>query len=227
MASSRALFESFHFSLVICRNPLTGKYLAVNETENRGWWIPGGGVDNAETFQHGAVRECMEEAGVEVDLKGILKVDHFLSLEERAMPGRRRSSGNNSASSNSANSAGAINTGGVTNDPSSSQPSTTLHNVVKMRVIFYAEPVDPENCLPKQEPDGESLGAAWVSLAEFGNIPKIRGRELLDFGEYLENGGHVMPLSFLNTGLDRGADCRSVEKNKAMRLENGELVELR
>ena len=43
---------------------MTGKYLAVNESKNRGWWIPGGAVDAGGSFQIAAHRECMEEAGV-------------------------------------------------------------------------------------------------------------------------------------------------------------------
>ena len=66
------------FSLVICKNPKTGKYLTVNETKNRGWWIPGGAVDSGETFRTAAIRECMEEAGVNIELKGIIKVEHFM-----------------------------------------------------------------------------------------------------------------------------------------------------
>ena len=52
------------FALVICRNPKTGQYLAVNETKNRGWWIPGGAVDAGETFRTAAMRECIEQAGI-------------------------------------------------------------------------------------------------------------------------------------------------------------------
>ena len=74
----RTEFSSYNFGLVICRNPKTGKFLAVNETKNRGWWIPGGGIDSGETFRQGARRECIEEAGVEVDLKGILKVEYWM-----------------------------------------------------------------------------------------------------------------------------------------------------
>ena len=62
----------------------------------------------------------MEEAGVPIDLKGILKVDHFLGGQDD----------------------------------------------VKMRVIFYAEPKDP-NVVPKQVADSESLEARWVTLEEF------------------------------------------------------------
>ena len=119
--------QKVHFGLVICRNPKTNKFLAVNENKNRGWWIPGGGVDHHETFEVGARRECIEEAGVEVEIKGVLKIDHK-SLADR----------------------------------------------VKMRVIFYAEPVD-HDVIPKQEPDDESNGAEWVTVDEFKNKKKIRG----------------------------------------------------
>jgi ADP-ribose pyrophosphatase YjhB (NUDIX family) len=40
--------------------------LAVNESRNRGWWIPGGAVDLNETFYDAAHRETMEEAGVKI-----------------------------------------------------------------------------------------------------------------------------------------------------------------
>ena len=32
---------SWNFAVVVCRNK-EGKYLAVNETRNRGWWLPAG-----------------------------------------------------------------------------------------------------------------------------------------------------------------------------------------
>ena len=57
-------------------DPNYGKYVAVNETRNRGWWIPGGAIDFGENFIQGAVREVREEAGIEVNIMGILRVDH-------------------------------------------------------------------------------------------------------------------------------------------------------
>lgn len=41
-----------------------------------GWWIAGGGVDYGETFAEAAVREVKEETGIDVRLKGVLKVEH-------------------------------------------------------------------------------------------------------------------------------------------------------
>ena len=52
-------------SLVICRNK-KGQYLTVKESGNRGWWLPGGLVDPPESFQQAAIRETIEEAGIDV-----------------------------------------------------------------------------------------------------------------------------------------------------------------
>ena len=61
---------TYPFSVAIVRNK-EGKYLAVNETRNRGWWVPAGFVDAGETFMDGALRETKEEAGIDIELKGI------------------------------------------------------------------------------------------------------------------------------------------------------------
>ena len=48
----------------------------VNETKNRGWSIPGGKKDLGETFRDAAVRECFEETGININVKGVLKIIH-------------------------------------------------------------------------------------------------------------------------------------------------------
>ena len=58
-APDRTIFQTIEFGLIIVRNPYRdmpsyGKYVAVNETRNRGWWIPGGAVDYGESFVVGA-----------------------------------------------------------------------------------------------------------------------------------------------------------------------------
>ena len=57
----------------------------MKETRNRGWWIPGGAVDFGETFEEAAKRECLEEAGMFVDLKGILKIDYGVEGKDERM----------------------------------------------------------------------------------------------------------------------------------------------
>mmetsp|Transcript_8277 Transcript_8277/g.34757 ORF Transcript_8277/g.34757 Transcript_8277/m.34757 type:complete len:405 (-) Transcript_8277:35-1249(-) len=66
----------YSFALVVCRNPADGRYLVVQEFCNKGYWLPGGGVDSGEDLCAAAVRETLEEAGVCVELKGVLRLEH-------------------------------------------------------------------------------------------------------------------------------------------------------
>jgi len=55
------------FALMVIRHPSDDSLFAlVNEGPTKGWWLAGGGVDGHETFEQGARREALEEAGVEV-----------------------------------------------------------------------------------------------------------------------------------------------------------------
>src|SRR5262245_51564365 len=56
----------------------------------------------------------------------------------------------------------------------------------RMRVFFVARPVD--DTPPKEHADHDSMGAAWVSLAELRRYP-LRGEEVREILEYLERGG--------------------------------------
>ncbi len=62
------------FSLIIVRHPQTLKFLAVEETNNRGWWLPGGFCEPGDSHEKTALKETLEEAGLAVELKGILCV---------------------------------------------------------------------------------------------------------------------------------------------------------
>lgn len=42
------------------------------EFARTGFWIPGGGVDPGEPLVKAVERECIEEAGVDIEIKGIL-----------------------------------------------------------------------------------------------------------------------------------------------------------
>lgn len=75
--STRIQFQTDGFSLVVCRHP-DGRFLAVKETKGRGWWLPAGHVDAGQNFVEAALRETVEEAGLEVNLKGVLAVEHTL-----------------------------------------------------------------------------------------------------------------------------------------------------
>jgi phosphatase NudJ len=73
--SERAPFSTHNFAVVVCRNS-DGRWLAVKETNNRGWWLPAGLVDSGETFTQAAKRKALQEAGMKVDLRGILRIEH-------------------------------------------------------------------------------------------------------------------------------------------------------
>lgn len=64
----------------------------------------------------------------------------------------------------------------------------------RMRVLFLAEPTD--DTPPKTEPDDESLGAAWVSLAELPEY-KLRGAEVAELFKYVAAGGTVHALDVI------------------------------
>lgn len=119
----------YGFSLVVCRHPITGLYLLCQEFCNQGFWVPGGAVDPGETFITAAKRETIEEAGIDIEIKGILGIDH--------------------------------------------EPH---EDYVRMRVIFYAEPIDNDQ-LPKSIPNYESAGACWCTKEEINSGLRLRGKE--------------------------------------------------
>lgn len=58
----------------ICLHPTSGELLCVFDNFKQQWTLPGGVVDKHESPQEGAVRECREEAGVDVTATGIAGV---------------------------------------------------------------------------------------------------------------------------------------------------------
>lgn len=116
------------FALVVVRRPTDNKFLVVQEAANSGFWLPGGRVEVGETLLEAAMRETKEEAGIEVDIKGVLKVEH----STYAFDDRKKA-----------------------------------YN--RMRVIFYAEPMD-EKELPKSVPNYDSAGATFISISELDEI---------------------------------------------------------
>jgi phosphatase NudJ len=64
----------------------------------------------------------------------------------------------------------------------------------RCRVFFSATPVDDRP--PRTVPDDESLGAAWVSLADLDRYP-LRGDEVREIFTYVAAGGPVYPLSIV------------------------------
>ncbi len=62
-------------ALVVVR--LGHRFLLVHERKHgQGWYLPAGRVDPGETLVEAARRETLEEAGVEIRVDGILRIEH-------------------------------------------------------------------------------------------------------------------------------------------------------
>lgn len=65
------LFEMVAIGLIAIHSK--GKWCSTHET--RGWYMPAGRVDYGEGLVTGAKREAKEEAGIEVELEGVVRID--------------------------------------------------------------------------------------------------------------------------------------------------------
>ena len=64
------------FALVVCQRPSDGRFLLVQEPlgVGGGYWLPAGRVDPGESLINGGIRETLEEAGIQIEIKSILNV---------------------------------------------------------------------------------------------------------------------------------------------------------
>ena len=80
-------------------------------------------------------------------------------------------------------------------------PPSKRERLRKVRCFIYAEPVSLEAANnPKNYVNRESEKAEWKTLAQLellGRKKMLRGPELLEWARYLEQGGHIYPLSLL------------------------------
>ncbi len=72
---------------------------------------------------------------------------------------------------------------------------TPKRSSARLRVVYLAEPEG--DTTPKNQPDGESLGAVWVTLEELDHY-SLRGPEVRDLFRYIAGGRPVAPLSILD-----------------------------
>jgi len=68
--------STWFFVLVVVR--LGHRFLMVHEGQKHGqlWYLPAGRVENGETFFDAAKRETLEEAGLPIQVEGIMRVEH-------------------------------------------------------------------------------------------------------------------------------------------------------
>jgi len=179
------------FAIVVCQRLYDKKFLLVQEFANTGFWLPGGQLDAGESLREAVKRETYEEAGVEIELLGVLEV-----LSQSRGKWRRvvfyaqpLSESNESKSKEK-----------QTNNSTSNTP-----------------PPSSSSTYPKSLPDYESTGACWASLEEVNRGRsqltqvhrrsinhrdlistnkqlRLRGSEPLQWLNYIENGGEIFPL---------------------------------
>ncbi|GAM22855.1 hypothetical protein SAMD00019534_060300 [Acytostelium subglobosum LB1] len=66
----------YPFCLVVVRRKKDGKFLLVNEIGKMGWWLPGGKVLLGESIQTAAIRETKQETGIDIEVKGMLRMEY-------------------------------------------------------------------------------------------------------------------------------------------------------
>ena len=72
---SRKAIPSWYFVLVAVKKD--DQYLVVQEQKgNQDWYLPAGRVEAGESFIDAAHRETLEEAGIPINLTGIVKIQH-------------------------------------------------------------------------------------------------------------------------------------------------------
>lgn len=66
----------YAFALVVCHNKKYNSYLLVQEFANSGYWLPGGRIDRGENPLEAAIRETKEEAGIDIRVTGVIKMEY-------------------------------------------------------------------------------------------------------------------------------------------------------
>lgn len=72
---SRSAIPSWCFAVAVVK--LGRRFLVLREREHgQLWYLPAGRVEIGESFAEAALRETLEEAGVRIELEGILRIEH-------------------------------------------------------------------------------------------------------------------------------------------------------
>jgi ADP-ribose pyrophosphatase YjhB (NUDIX family) len=72
---SKDPIPTWFFVLVVVRRG--DRFLLVQERKHhQSWYLPAGRVEQNEDFVSAAKRETLEESGVEIDLQGIVRIEH-------------------------------------------------------------------------------------------------------------------------------------------------------
>jgi phosphatase NudJ len=69
----RPPIPAWFYALVVVRQD--DRFVLIEEPWGGSWSLPGGRIEGGEPFQAGAMREVQEEAGIPVELDGIVRVE--------------------------------------------------------------------------------------------------------------------------------------------------------
>jgi 8-oxo-dGTP pyrophosphatase MutT (NUDIX family) len=133
--------------------------------------VLGGRAENGESLAQAAIRETKEEAGIDVELKGILRMEYYSeAASNRNQYGHTRLR--------------VIYYGEprTTAIPSTTNPDSTT--IISTRVDG------------KSLPDFESVGSCWIDVEDLQKM-YLRGKEPLKWFNYIKQGGEIYPLSIL------------------------------
>ena len=72
---AREPIPTWYFALVIVRDG--PRFLVVHERKHgQRWYLPAGRVEPGETLSQAARRETLEESGIDVELEGVVRIEH-------------------------------------------------------------------------------------------------------------------------------------------------------
>ncbi len=81
---AREPIPTWYFAVVVVRRG--DQFLIVHERKHgQLWYLPAGRVEPGETCVEAALRETLEESGLPVEVKGILRVEHSPALNAARM----------------------------------------------------------------------------------------------------------------------------------------------
>ncbi|MBL4683949.1 MAG: NUDIX domain-containing protein [Nannocystaceae bacterium] len=153
---ARSPLSAYVFVVVLVRRGFRYLLVQAGKGDSHGqWYLPAGAVEPGEDLVSAAVRKTKQAAGVDIEVTGIMAIDHMPRL-----PGWE---------------------------------FARWRFVVEARVL-QASPS------PRQEPNEETLGAAFFAQGEIGEL-RLRGEDVVRLISEHAGGAAVAPISVYRPGL--------------------------
>jgi len=180
---------TYNFAVVVIKHPTEDLFVAVKEKKNRGWYLPAGFVEAGDDFVKTAHKETLEEAGVRIRLKGVLRVEHGINSYFARMRVVFFAEPDPEAERHPPKLEGEFMEKFA---PSGQSAEDAIHNRLKKHLRWELKKVK----------DPESEGAQWVTINELAEMDRkglARDSCLLHWANYILHNGNVHPLDILAT----------------------------